>query len=74
MTGSRKDVDFSQLSPDERILLAQDLWDSVLTANKVPGTTPAQHTEIECRIALADSGQILSRPWSTIKAAKPPKG
>jgi putative addiction module component (TIGR02574 family) len=73
MTVSHKDVDFSQLSPDERILLAQDLWDSVLTANRAPATTPAQRTEIARRIALADSGQMPGSPWSEVKAALQPK-
>ena len=73
MTVSHKDVDFSQLSPTERILLAQELWDSVLEANRVPATTAAQRAEVERRMALSDSGQMTSRPWSAIKAAKPPK-
>jgi putative addiction module component (TIGR02574 family) len=70
---SHKDVDFSQLTPDERILLAQDLWDSVLTANRAPATTLAQRAEVERRIALADSGQMPARTWAAIKAAKPPR-
>jgi putative addiction module component (TIGR02574 family) len=68
MTASHKDFDYTQLSTAERILLAQELWDSVLDAKAVPATTPTQRTEIERRITLADSGQMPGSPWSEVKA------
>ena len=73
MAHTVKDFDFSQLSPAERISLAQDLWDSVLKGHAVPTTTAAQRTEIEHRIALADSGQMSGSLWSEVKAALRPK-
>ncbi|HEY4313341.1 MAG TPA: addiction module protein [Pirellulales bacterium] len=73
MTVSHKDIDYTQLSPAERILLAQELWDSVIAAKRAPATTPEQRAEVERRMTLADLGQMPSRPWADIRAAKPPK-
>jgi putative addiction module component (TIGR02574 family) len=73
MAHTVKDFDISQLSPAERISLAQDLWDSVLEGNAVPAATAGQRAEIERRASLADSGQMPGSPWSEVKAALQPK-
>jgi putative addiction module component (TIGR02574 family) len=63
-----QDIDFSGLSPTERILLAQELWDSVVAENAIPPTTPDQRAEIERRAALVDSGQMGTTTWPEVKA------
>jgi putative addiction module component (TIGR02574 family) len=63
-----KDFDLTQLSPMRRILLAQDLWDSVLNDGAVPATKPEQRAEVERRIAQADAGQNPGITWSEAKA------
>ena len=64
-TISSGEVDFSQLSVAERILLAERLWDSV-DANKIEESfpvTPAQRAELESRCAAIDAGEIKTIPW-----------
>ena len=63
-----QDIDFSQLSPTDRVLLAQELWDSVVAENVVPPTTPEQRAEIERRIALVDAGEMGTSTWTEVKA------
>jgi putative addiction module component (TIGR02574 family) len=67
MDDPHTDIDFSRLSPAERILLAQDLWDSVLSADPDVVTTEEHRIEIERRIAAADAGLMKSRPWREIR-------
>jgi putative addiction module component (TIGR02574 family) len=67
MTDSRPGVDYTQLTPAQRIVLAQDLWDSVLQRDAAPITTPQQRAEVERRIALADAGQMSSHPWPDVR-------
>jgi putative addiction module component (TIGR02574 family) len=72
MTLSGKDFDYTQLAPAQRILLAQDLWDSVLRDGAAPATTPDQRAEIERRIVLADAGRMPSSPWPEAKTRLTP--
>jgi putative addiction module component (TIGR02574 family) len=72
MTLSGKDFDYTQLAPAQRILLAQDLWDSVLRDGAAPATTPDQRAEIERRIVLAEAGRMPSSPWPEAKTRLTP--
>jgi putative addiction module component (TIGR02574 family) len=54
--------DFSHLSPEERIQLAQDLWDS-LSPNALP-LTPTQIAELRSRRAAYDRSTDPGRPWT----------
>jgi putative addiction module component (TIGR02574 family) len=58
--------DFSHLSPAERILLAEDLWDSVAQQD-VPSLTPAQEEELRQRLAAADRGEMTYSSWLDVK-------
>jgi putative addiction module component (TIGR02574 family) len=42
MSHPSRPFDFSHLSPAERILLAEDLWDSVTAEQDAPPLTPSQ--------------------------------
>ena len=58
--------DISGLSATERLLLAQQLLDSVL--NDVAPLTPEQDTEIERRIRDIDTGKSSCKPWDEVYA------
>jgi putative addiction module component (TIGR02574 family) len=67
MTLPSRPFDFSHLSPAERILLAEDLWDSVTAEQDAPPLTPEQHAELERRIAVADRGEMTYSSWAEVK-------
>ena len=53
--------DFSHLSPEERIQLAEDLWDS-LAPEALP-LTPAQIAELRQRRGAYDPNGPPGQPW-----------
>jgi putative addiction module component (TIGR02574 family) len=59
--------DFSQLTPAERILLAEDLWDSVAAEQDAPPLSPEQKEELQRRLAAADRGKIAYSSWPDVK-------
>jgi putative addiction module component (TIGR02574 family) len=67
MAHMTKDFDFSQLSPVERILLAQDLWDSAREEAQALPLTTEQQAEIERRLAALDAGTMPAYPWDEVK-------
>ena len=56
--------DFRHLTPEERIQLAEDLWDS-LEPTHVP-LTQAQAAELEHRRALHEADPARGRPWREV--------
>lgn len=59
------DFDFSSLSAPERLLLAQQLLDSVLAE-----ATPLSHqdlAEMRRRAEAIDTGQARCEPWGTLR-------
>jgi len=59
--------DFSHLSPAERILLAEDLWDSVTAEQDAPPLTPEQQEELQRRLDAADRGETTYSSWQDVK-------
>jgi putative addiction module component (TIGR02574 family) len=58
-----------QLSPAERIQLAEDLWDSVAASpDSIPGLTEAQIAECERRLAEHDRDPSRAVPWEEARA------
>jgi putative addiction module component (TIGR02574 family) len=55
-----------QLSPAERIQLAEDLWDSV--ADSMPDLTQEQIAECERRLAEHDRDPTRALPWEEVRA------
>lgn len=72
MAISHKGFDFSQLSPAERIMLAQNLLDSVLAESHSP-LTPQQIAELRRRAAAIDSGEDKGVPWEQVRAILQPR-
>jgi putative addiction module component (TIGR02574 family) len=58
-----------QLSPAERIELAQDLWDSIPSrSGALPPLTPEQEQEIERRLAEHERNPDRALPWEEVRA------
>ncbi|HVX13093.1 MAG TPA: addiction module protein [Pirellulales bacterium] len=67
MAVSIHDLDLSTLSPAERILLAQELWDMAhAQASSLP-LSIEQRAEIERRLAAINAGTMSVHPWEEIK-------
>ena len=58
--------EITHLSPDERLALIAQLWDS-LDDNQVQ-LTPAQQAELERRLATLDHDRTQSVSWETLEA------
>ena len=60
-------LDLSSLSLEDRLTLAQALWDSIDADAHAAPLTPEQLEEIDRRIAAADAGEIVGIPWETVR-------
>ena len=58
--------EITRLSPDERLALIAQLWDS-LEDHQVQ-LTPVQQAELERRLATLDQDRTQSLTWETLKA------
>ena len=56
-----------ELSPEERIQLAEDLWDSI-TPEEMPPLTDEQKREIDRRLAEHKKNPERASPWEEVKA------
>lgn len=61
-------IDFSNMSLSERILLAQDLWDSIARDAEDLPIPEWQREELERRLRRLDRGDVQSRPWAEVLA------
>lgn len=67
MSNDTKHLDYSHLGIPERILLAQELWESVYDhAAEIP-LTEAEQQELERRWAAYETGAITASPWPEVK-------
>lgn len=57
------------LSLEDRLTLAQALWDSVYEALDREPISPELRAELERRAALADADPSRGKPWETVRAA-----
>jgi len=58
-----------QMSIEDRLALAQRLWDSVVAELERQPLTPEQRAELERRVAAADANPDAGIPWEVIRAA-----
>ena len=56
------------LSVEDRLAVAEQLWDSVAADLERLPLTPAQRAELERRVAAADANPSEGVPWDTIRA------
>jgi putative addiction module component (TIGR02574 family) len=62
-------TDLLELTPAERIQLAEDLWDSVSASpENMPDLTPAQLEEIERRLQDYARNPGATIPWEEVRA------
>ena len=60
-------IDIEKLSPEQRLRLIEELWESL---RKTPGAiplTPAQKQELDRRIDEYERGETETVPWSQVK-------
>jgi len=67
-------LDITRLTPAERILLVQELWDSLAPSQESQPLTLAQQQEIERRLIAADRGEIAYSSWEDVKRRVIPNG
>jgi putative addiction module component (TIGR02574 family) len=67
MSNGPKQFNYSHLSIPERILLAQELWESVHDhAAEIP-LTEAERQELERRWAAYETGAVKASTWEEVK-------
>ena len=59
--------DVLQLSVPERIQLAEDIWDSIVSFPEAVPLTDAQKAELDHRLEKYRQSPEQSIPWSTVK-------
>jgi putative addiction module component (TIGR02574 family) len=68
MSPTLKSLGIDQLSVAERILLVEEIWDSIADdANELP-LTEAQRDELDRRLAAYDKNPRAGSPWDEVKA------
>ena len=63
---SHPKFDFSELTPDERIQLAEDLWDSLDDRPEILPLTEAQAREIDRRLSAYLRDGDPGQPWDAV--------
>ena len=61
------DIDFSELSSNDRLQLAQALLDSVLYDARAEPFSDEQMRELDDRLAQIDSGTVQGEPWDQVR-------
>lgn len=63
----RMDPSFDQMTPAERILHVQDLWDRIAADAEMAPLSPAQAAEIDRRIEAYTEHPGASIPWEVAR-------
>lgn len=61
-------MDIQSLTVSERIILAEALWDSVISEDVTIDLTSPQLAELNQRLAAFEADQNVGSPWSEVKA------
>lgn len=62
-----KNIDIQELSPAERILLAEALWDSVASQQDKLEVTEAQKKVLDARLAAYQADPDTGTDWATVR-------
>jgi putative addiction module component (TIGR02574 family) len=65
---AKLEIDINKLSPEERLDLIEELWDSLATEPAKIPLTEAQANELDRRLAEMDQDDSLGIPWETVLA------
>ena len=60
--------DFLALSVAERILLVEDIWDSIASVPEAVKLTEAQREELDARLDACHRDPSAGSPWEAVKA------
>ena len=63
---SKRDLDIASLTPEERLSLLEDLWDSLAAVPEVLPLTPAQRVELDRRLDDLDAEGPVGIPWDEV--------
>jgi len=63
---AKRRFDFSELSVDERLQLAEDLWESIADVQDALPLTAAQAAELDRRLAEYDEDRDPGAPWREV--------
>jgi len=56
-----------KLSVSEKVLIVEEIWDSIAQGNEYPELTEAQRGELNRRIDSYHAGSFRGRSWESIK-------
>jgi putative addiction module component (TIGR02574 family) len=59
--------DVLELSPAERILLVEEIWDSIATVPEAVELTDAQRQELDARLEEYHRDPKAGSPWEVVK-------
>jgi len=59
-------IDISRLSPEERLELLEQLWDSLSSAPEAVPLTDAQRAELDRRLDEIDQDGPIGIPWDEV--------
>ena len=68
MPPTLQELGMNQWNIEDRLILAQQLWDSVVTELEHQPLTEAQRAELERRVAAADANPRDGVPWEVVRA------
>ena len=63
---AKPNIDISELSPEERLELIEELWDSLSGQPDALALTDAQREELDRRIDEMDRDETLGEPWRDV--------
>ncbi len=64
---TEKNIDIQELSQAERILLAEELWDSIVTQSDTLKVTAEQKQILDARLANYQADPEAGTNWDSIK-------
>lgn len=64
---SPEDIEYWRLSPADRLVLAQDIIDSVLAESSAPPLSLAEIAELRSRVDDIDTGRVRCEPWPNVR-------
>ncbi len=63
-----RDCGIDRLTVEDRLALAEEIWESVAAEVERQPLTEAQRAELERRVAAADANPDAGIPWEVVRA------
>ena len=68
MSASMKELGLDRLSPAERILLVEDLWDSIAASPEATTLSDLHKQDLQRRLDAARDDPKAGSPWEEVKS------